>query len=193
MSEHAFPLQWPMGWKRSQWRTWSKFGDRSIDKAVSILLAELRRLGALNPVISANLTLRRDGYPSSSQSRPADPGIAVYFTLGKKRVVLACDKWERPQENIYAIAKHVEALRGQDRWGVGSIEQAFAGYMALEERTGPSCWEILEITPDATEQQILDAYRRKAREAHPDTGGSSEAFVQVTQAKDIALATRRGQ
>jgi hypothetical protein len=193
MSEHAFPLQWPLGWKRSQWRTWSKFGDRSIDKAVTILLAELRRLGAVNPVISANLALRRDGYPSSSQPRPADPGIAVYFTLGKRRVVLACDKWERPQENIYAIAKHVEALRDQDRWGVGSIEQAFAGYMALEERTGPSCWEVLEVSPDATEQQILDAYRRKAREAHPDAGGSSEAFVQVTQAKDIALATRRAK
>jgi hypothetical protein len=95
------------------------------------------------------------GEPGSPQGRIAaqraaaaanDPGIAVYFTLGKKRVVLACDKWAAPQENIYAIAKHVEALRGQDRWGVGSIEQAFAGYMALEERTGPSCFEILGIS-----------------------------------------------
>jgi DnaJ domain len=189
MSEHAFPLQWPIAWKRITSRTWSKFGERSIDKAVSVLLQELRRLGARTPVISANLALRKDGYPHSGQPRPTDPGIAVYFTLGKKRVVLACDKWISPQENIYAIAKHIEALRGQERWGVGSIEQAFAGYMALEERTGPSCWEVLGISPNATEQQILDAYRRKAKEAHPDAGGSSEAFAQVTQAKDIALAT----
>jgi hypothetical protein len=193
MSEHAFPLQWPLGWKRGNTYRRSPFGNHSIDRATRELMGELRLLRAQNPVLSSNLALRKDGFPHSGQPQPRDPGVAVYFTLGKKRVVLACDKWDRVQHNIWAIARHVEALRGQDRWGVGSIEQAFAGYMALEERTGPSCWDVLEVTPDATEQQILDAYRRKAREAHPDAGGSSEAFVQVTQAKDIALATRRGK
>jgi hypothetical protein len=193
MSEHAFPLQWPLSWKRNSFQRVSNFGDFSIARCVADVLAELRRLSATNPVISSNLALRRDGLPHGGQPQPRDPGVAVYFTLGKKRVVLACDKWRHVQDNIRAITKHIEALRGQERWGVGSIEQAFAGYMALEERTGPSCWEILEISQDATEQQILDAYRRKARATHPDSGGSSEAFVQVTQAKDIALATRRGQ
>jgi hypothetical protein len=156
-------------------------------------MGELRALRADHPVLSSNLVLRKDGFPHSGQPQPRDPGAAVYFTLGKKRVVLAADRWQRVEHNIWAIARHVEALRGQDRWGVGSIEQAFTGYIALAERTGPSCFEILGVSPDAPEQQILDAYRRKARESHPDAGGSSEAFVQVSQAKDIALATRRGE
>lgn len=191
MSEHAFPLQWPLAWPRTRFPGSGLFKPKSIEQARVELMGELRMLRALNPVLSSNLILRKDGFPHSGQPRPHDSAVAVYFTLGKKRVVLACDKWTKVEDNIWAIARHVNALRGQDRWGVGSIEQAFAGYVALEERTGPSCFEILDIGSDATEQQILEAYRRKARETHPDAGGSSEAFNQVAQAKDIALATRR--
>ncbi|MFL6416121.1 MAG: DnaJ domain-containing protein [Bryobacteraceae bacterium] len=191
MSEHAFPLQWPLGWPRVNYRRDGLFKPKSIEQSRVELLGELRMMRAQNPVLSSNLVLRKDGFPHSGQPRPQDPGVAVYFTLGKKRVVLACDKWHRVEHNIWAIARHVSALRGQERWGVGSIEQAFAGYVALEERTGPSCWEILDVSADATEQQILDAYRRKAKEAHPDAGGSSEAFGLVAQAKDVALQTRR--
>jgi curved DNA-binding protein CbpA len=42
---------------------------------------------------------------------------------------------------------------------------------------------VLDVSPDATEQQILAAYRRKAKAVHPDAGGSSESFAQVTQSK----------
>jgi len=42
-------------------------------------------------------------------------------------------------DNIAAIAAHIEALRAQERYGVGTIEQAFAGYSALEHRT----WQIV--------------------------------------------------
>lgn len=35
------------------------------------------------------------------------------------------------------------------------------------------------------------AYREKAQAAHPDHGGSQDAFIELAQAKDIALATRR--
>ncbi len=34
-------------------------------------------------------------------------------------------------DNLWAIAKHVEAMRGLDRWGVGDITRAFTGYAAL--------------------------------------------------------------
>lgn len=191
MSEHAYPLQWPLGWKRVQHRQHAAFKPHSIDEARRELVGELMLLPGKNPVLSSNLILRKDGFPHSGQPQPQDPSVAVYFTLRDKRVVLACDKWHRVEHNIWAIAKHVSALRGQNRWGVGSVEQAFAGYAALQEKTGPSCWGILGVSPDATEQQILDAYRRKARESHPDNGGTHDQFIAVTQAKDIALASRQ--
>jgi hypothetical protein len=107
--------------------------------------------------------------------------------------VLACDKWNRPEDNLWAIAKHIDALRGQARWGVGSVEQAFAGYAALPHRSGPDPWEVLGVQQTATEAEVLAAFRHKARAAHPDTGGSHDAFAELSQAKDIALATIRSR
>lgn len=144
-----------------------------------------------NVVISTNVTLRRDGLPYSNQREPDDTGVAVYFKLDGKPTVLACDKWNTVGDNLWAIAKHIEALRGQERWGVGSIAQAFAGYVALNEKTEASCWDTLQISAGATEQQIMDAYRRRARESHPDQGGDSEEFSAVVRAKDIALQSIR--
>jgi hypothetical protein len=160
--------------------------------ALDELERQLRMLGALLPVISTNVQTRLDGRPYANQKRQTDPGAAIYFTLRKRRVVLACDKWLTVEENLYAIAKHIEALRGQERWGVGSVEQAFAGYAALQERTGPSCWDVLQIAPESNEQQILAAWRERVKTAHPDAGGSTEAYVALNEAKDIALATVRG-
>jgi hypothetical protein len=153
---------------------------------------ELIRLGAKMPVISTNVQTRLDGRPYANQARPGDPGVAVYFTLKEKRVVLACDKWNTTPDNLWAIAKHIEALRGQDRWGVGSVEQAFAGYTALNHRTAPSCWEVLKLDPGASEAAIMDQFRYLAKKTHPDvSGGSHEAFAALSNAKDIALGTAK--
>jgi hypothetical protein len=196
MDETSYPLHWPNGWPRVVYRNRSKFGHRGsgvvpMTTALDELERQLRMLGAINTVVSTNVQTRLDGRPYANQKKAADPGAAVYFTLRKKRVVLACDKWLSVEENLYAVAKHIEALRAQERWGVGSVEQAFAGYAALQERTGPSCWEILQISANSTEEQIMAAWRELVKTAHPDAGGSTEAYVALNQAKDIALATKR--
>lgn len=46
-------------------------------------------------------------------------------------------------------------------------------------------YAVLGVGPDATQDEIKRAYRRKARELHPDTGGDEEAFKQVTRAYQI--------
>jgi hypothetical protein len=121
--------------------TYASLDSISVNDATGELLGELERLGAAEgPVISTNLKLRLDGLPRSDQATPADPGVAVYFELDGKTIVLACDKWNRVADNIYAIAKHVDALRGQDRWGVGTVEQAFRGYTALPSGDGTDPW-----------------------------------------------------
>lgn len=198
MAEYtAYPLSWPLGWKRTKSPQRSRFGSYyikpSVAKSRDAVIYELNLMGVPDwrVVISTNITLRRDGLPYSAQKEPIDTGAAVYFKVDGKPTVLACDKWNMVGDNLWAIAKHIEALRGQNRWGVGSIEQAFAGYAALNEKTEPTCFETLEISADATEQQILDAYRRKARETHPDNGGSAEAFSAIVRAKEIALAQRK--
>src|SRR5690606_37528542 len=125
------------------------------------LQAELDRLRAKSVILSTNVELRLDGMPRSDRSPPADPGVALYLRLNGRDTVLACDKWDRVADNIVAIAKHIEALRGQDRWGVGTLEQAFAGYQALP--APEQWWQVLGISEHATADQINAAWRDKAR------------------------------
>lgn len=197
IKQNAFPLSWPNGWPRCKSPKASRFGrwnaPITVAKAIDAIWNELRILRADRIVISTNIPLKRDGFPYSDRREPADRGAAVYFRFKGKDTAFACDKWNTVADNLWAIAKTIEATRGIERWGSGNLEQAFAGYIALVERTEADCWETLKISPDATEQQILDAYRREARAAHPDNGGSTEAFVAITRAKDIAIGTLRGR
>lgn len=191
----AYPLTWPVGWRRTPWHeiSRSRFGTRykpvSTAQATNHLNHELRLLGAQDIIISTNLRLRNDGLPMSSQREPEDAGAAVYFQLNKKPRVLACDKWKLVGENLYAIAKHVEALRGQERWGVGTLDQAFTGYAALPAETGVHWTSVLGLSLNVTREEVSAKYLRlvKERGAHPDVGGSAEEFKMLTAARDAAL------
>lgn len=123
--------------------------------------------------------------PRSGQPEPTDPGAAVYFKLKGKPRCLACDKWARVADNIAALAQHIDALRRIERYGVGTMEQAFAGYAALPP--SPSDWWIvLGVPQEATDAQIDDAYRQLARKSHPDAGGSHSEMARINAARDAA-------
>lgn len=49
----------------------------------------------------------------------------------------------------------------------------------------PDLYAILGVDRDASAQEIKSAYRRRAREAHPDAGGDEEEFKQVTHAYEV--------
>src|SRR6185295_6480416 len=103
---------------------------------------------------------------------------------------LACDKWNRVECNVHAIAKHIEALRGQERWGVGSLEQAFRGYTALPavgQTGGDNPWQIHGLSINASREQITDAYRTLVKKFHPDnqSTGNAERFHRIQNAYDL--------
>ena len=99
-----------------------------------------------------------------------DPGAAVYFKLESvpEGLVLACDRWLRVEDNIAAVAAHIRALRGIDRWGVGSVRQAFAGYKRLTGGDAPTpWWEVLGIDHEATAAAVKKAYKELAKPTTP--------------------------
>lgn len=205
MSEQtSYPLSWPEGWPRTpkQKRRNSPFlrpvkfssRGRSMDEARRGLADELARLGARGEVLSTNIQLRLDGMPYSNRSQPDDTGAAVYFELKGKPVSLACDKWNRVEDNIWAIVKHIESIRGQDRWGVGSVEQAFHGYMALPapgQSSGIQWWTVLGVPINASADQVKEAYRILVAKHHPDRGGDVKMFHRVQQAWKMFQMTQR--
>lgn len=199
----AHPLHWPTGWPRSTARSRARFGQKNevsygsrfgqvtVFAALRRLEDELLRLGVKidGYLVSSNIITRRDGLPRSAQREPDDPGVAVYFKLKGKDKVLACDRWDRVADNIVAIAKHIDAIRGMERWGVGTVEQAFAGYEALPPPVQRHWREVFGVPKDADvgAADIEARYRAMARECHPDRGGSHERMVELNAARQAAL------
>lgn len=150
------------------------------------LEAELDRLGADDAKLSSSQKLRLDGTPRSDLSEPADVGAAVYFTLKGQPRCLACDRWTRVADNIAALAQHIDALRRIDRYGVGTMEQAFAGYAALPP-TAFDWAQVLGVTKSANRAEIIAAHRQLSLKHHPDKGGRFEDMAKINEARDIAL------
>ena len=208
MSHPAYPLAWPNGWRRTpvaqrkaaafKTREWSATANYQINRPITVagararLATELDLLGATLPVLSSNVELRLDGQPRSGQPEPADPGVAVYFQLRGKARVLACDKWLTVAGNIAAIAAHIGAMRGMDRWGVGSVDQLFEGFVALPAPTaGQRHWrEVLDVPPGTNPpRDVLEKVRNQmAKRYHPDMpDGSTEAMAAINVAFDQAV------
>lgn len=193
MTAEAYPLAWPGGWPRAQRKARSGF-DTSFAKARDDLMRELRLMGARYPLLSSNVPLRRDGLPYASQKEPDDAGVAVYFMRQGKQMTFACDRWDRVKDNVRAIGKTIEALRGIERWGASDMmERAFSAFEALPAPDGVvtlTCWQILDLEPGASEMEIERAYRTKSKTAHPDAGGSTEEWHQLRAAYDQAKKTK---
>lgn len=197
----AHPLAWPAGWPRAQFRSHSPFHKRKdtgrgyankVDVTMAVARKQLGReldlIGARCIVLSTNVELNLNGEPRGDRARPSDVGVACYFKLKDRDTVLACDKWLRVEDNIVAIAKHIEALRGQQRWGVGSVEQAFTGYQALP--APEQWWQVLGTGPNANVDEINAAWRKLSAAAHPDRpGGSDAAQARINAARDTALSS----
>ncbi len=47
--------------------------------------------------------------------------------------------------------------------------------------------EVLEVAPDADEAVVKAAFRQKAKSAHPDQGGDTAEWQQLTDAKEAML------
>ena len=181
----ACPLCWPQGWPRTKRREKSRFAGTS-GRIRDDLMREIERLGGRYVVLSTNITLRRDGLPYANQAEPADPGVAVYFERRGRQMVFACDKWTKVQDNMRAITKTIEAIRGIERWGASEMmERAFQAFEALP--APKSCWDILNLKPNSSVEEIDRAYRSKAKVAHPDTGGSTSEMTELNRAKSEAL------
>lgn len=205
MAVDAFPLHWPASWPRTPapHRKPAKFSGSSygrgyrearhltVAEGVARLQRELDALGAGATVLSCNVERRLDGLPRSGNAEPADPGVALYFTMKGRSTVLACDRWSRVADNMAAIAAHIGALRGIDRWGVGSVEQAFAGYAALPGPAGRP-WRSVLAWPSnlpVTREEIEKARRTWAKRWHPDSGTAPNAdlMAEMNAACDSAL------
>ncbi len=203
----AYPLQWPQGRTRAGVRERARFHVRRshpseggsynytsrdeipIGRARDAVIDELVRLGARDVVISSNIRLRLDGLMyAGAKPDGGDPGVAVYFRFRGGRLAFACDRWDRVADNLWSIAKTIEALRGIERWGTGEmVAAALKGFRALAPPVRP--WRMVFGYGSETKPLLTDVekrYRERASAEHPDRGGDPGRMAELNAARDDA-------
>lgn len=189
MTTEAYPLYWPENrprteqYRRENARFATSFARARDDVIHQIeLLVGHYQVRFANVVVSTNIALRRDGLPLASQRAPDDVGVAVYFTHKNRQMCFACDRWRKIEDNMQAIAKTIEALRGVARWGTGDMmEAAFQGFTALPSPNSVRTWREVLGLPSGPQnmEQVVAAYRRLRSQHHPDHGGDQEKFNEL--------------
>lgn len=204
----ASPLTWPTGWPRTNRPESSRFGKWnkpvSIHRASSEVLDQLRIMGIpqRNVIISTNLRLRQDGLPYSNQRQPEDVGVSVWFIQEGQQKVIALDKYTKIADNLWAVAKTIEAMRGIERWGGGQIlERVFTGFNALPgpDTESAATWKdyFIQFGYDTKDRDTLKtAYRALSKKLHPDRGGDADKMATLNKMYELGkkeLARERSQ
>lgn len=190
MTAKAYPLAWPEDWSRTppheqeSGRQFTHQGEPvTISRAYFLLDDELRQLGAEHIVISTNHKPDDDGVPFESRHRLRDEGVAIYFVRDGKVLAMACDRYTTAAANLRSLGLAINAMRTLDRHGGGTMAQrAFSGFLAI---TGPSWkkpWRQVFGVDEDWHGDIAALFRIKARQRHPDMGGSDALMAELNAA-----------
>ena len=188
-SIRSYPLYWPEGWPRAKQHKIARFGDHSINAGRQEIERQVSLFDGRNLIISTNLELRIDGNPRSGQRQPADRGVAIFFKRDGQDMALACDIYSTVEDNLWALARTLDALRQIERDGSPSlINRAFRGFTALPAPGQREWWDVLGVDRSAGSQEIKRAYFDLAKKHHPDNkeSGDPELFRQVQTAFETA-------
>lgn len=166
---------WPGAETRWDRRGHSPF-RASLGDTLQKLERELRNLSAKEIVLQIAIReggFRLDGLPRAD-AKAEGPGVILSFKSRHGFLRLHMDGFKTWQDNLRAIALHLENLRHASLYGVGQDGQQYRGWAALPESTeggGPNA-TIRELSGCGPDVPIKDAYRLAIRKHHPDSGGS---------------------
>jgi hypothetical protein len=186
MTITAYPLTWPREFPRAKARENGKFKAtlagalKNVQESLRLFASDSgKKLDGL--IISSNVTL--------GAQRPADPGVAVWFTWDGLSVCIAVDRYSSVEANLQAIHHIVEARRVELRHGtLALVRAAFTGFKSLPAPQGEEWWKVLDLPPNASLGNIQAAYKFLRSKHHPDKGGDPDQFNRVQRAYEQATA-----
>lgn len=181
-----FPLAWPEAFPRTITREKGAFRT-TLNGALANVETSLKAFGrdsrkaVSGIVLSSNVALGR--------MKPEDPGVAAWFTWDGLPVCIPVDRYTSPEANLQAIHHVLEARRVELRHGTLALVRAtMKGFLALPSPAKPKAWwQVLGVSAAAHSSEIEGAFRRLARERHPDRGGSDAAMAELNAARDEGL------
>lgn len=174
----SYPLCWPKGFPEHKQRKTSQFKTtlyQALDNVQSELALLAKDSGKKldNIVISSNYSL--------TETKPANPGVAVWFNWDGSESCIPVDRYALVEDNLQAIYHCIKADRTKLRHGGYNMVKAQYNRIALPspETVGAKDWREVLGYGGNSPAEAKKAYQRKVKLAHPDNGGSSEAFHEL--------------
>lgn len=179
-----YPLQWPDNVPRSQRTTRSAFRTQ-LAGAMENVRNSLRLFGAESSRAVSEITLSSNAV--LGDMRPADAGVAVWFTWDGEQRCIAVDRYPTVQENLQAIHHVLEARRTEMRHaGITMTRAAFKGFTAALPPPDRRHWsDVLGVPRTAALETVQAAYKVRAKEA--SQRGDQASLQEINVARDKAV------
>jgi hypothetical protein len=154
-----------------------------------ILEREIRMLRGRDVILMLDVAeagIRLDGRLRADAS-PFTSRVAVAFeSPSKGSLLFCCGKYRKWQDNVRSIALGLEALRTVDRHGITRSTEQYDGFRQIGASV-PDWVSVLAAwsgwSHEAVRADREGAYKAAVKTAHPDYGGSREAFALVQAAR----------
>lgn len=166
--------------------------DKNWNESMAALRTLFSRWGVSAWAVSCPMQPTSSAKPSRSPwvwarefGQPHESQVTVTFThpSGAERTVTV-SRFGYPQDNLWAIAIGLDAIRLNEKRGLDDVYREFYGALPppSTERPKRDPWEVLGLLPTNDPDMIAAAYRARAKRLHPDHGGDPEAFKELHSA-----------
>ncbi len=176
-----YPLQWLPQQPRTKRPTRARFGNHSLSNAGYNIENELRLMGAKDCIISTNLQTKLSGGFYANQ-KIEDSGVVIYFKLKDADKAMACDLWDKPEHNLWALQLSISAIRGLERWGGSEfLDGLFTGFKALPAPGDETIATVRYFGGGIGLEEGKAIFKNMAMELHPDKGGDPDEFMELNK------------
>lgn len=115
-------------------------------------------------------------------AKTIEDAVAAAERATGRAVTLVDAKWARAVNRM---------LRGQAPFLPHELDGARPRASKPRAPEDTSAWQVLGVARDARPEEVRAAYKRRALETHPDTGGESHAFIRVQRAYERLMSVAR--
>lgn len=169
-----------------------KYGALPVADAVNRVAEESVYLNAETMFLWGDIMVGKGGRVLATQKPKPLPMALLVLLIGGKRHSFPSSSYDSLAGNLAAVAAHLNAVRGIERWGVGTVEQMMEGFKELPPKGDVPHWaEVLGVARWDTDEYVRMRWQELVLENHPDKGGNRERFDEIQQAWAEFKSARR--